>query len=266
MPRNLNGYDWRVDSGAATTGRTPAGNQKERSVIKYLQSALMVLGVTALSGCANGPTQTVQSPSTPQAGGQISSQVQIPQLGVADNGTRLNLSSGISAQQSIYNIVAPLKEAERSYIAMATFFVADYNKCLKTGSIRVHSATRNQDRYRNLSPEGCFNNRSKIHQMANFKRRAYGKAGRPDENKRVKYFSLATGHVDKGWGSGEAWNRYAGQTGTASNGMTRTDIQTQYHAVMGNRADRIASDEALFMRDVLSNPLGTVLDTITPGS
>ncbi len=234
-------------------------------MIKYLKTALVALGVIALTGCANNPTNTVQSAPTPGTGPSVSSQVSIPQLGVPDNGTRLNLSSGSSAQRSIYNIVAPLKEAERSYISMAIFFVADYNNCLKTGNVRVHSNTLFKDRYRNLSPEGCFDNRRRIHRMADLTRQSYGKAGRPDPNKRVKYFSLATGHVDEGWGAAESWGRYASRTGTAANGMTRTDIQTQYHSIMGSSAEKITADELLIVRDVLKNPLGAVLDTVVPG-
>ena len=244
---------------------SPSGHEQELPMIKYLKTTLVALGVTALAGCANNPTRTVQATPTPETGPSIPSQVSIPQLGVADNGTRLNLSSGASAQRSIYNIVAPLKEAERSYIAMAIFFVADYNNCLKTGNVRVHSNTLFKDRFRNLTPEGCYDNRRRIHRMASLIREAYGKAGRPDLNKRVRYSSLATGRVDKGWGAAESWNRYAGETGTAANGMTRTDIQSQYHSIMGIGAQKIVADELLIVRDVLKNPLGAVLDTVVPG-
>ncbi len=231
-----------------------------------IRASIAFLGVVALAGCATTATNSVKAASVPGMGVSGPAVTNIPQLEVADNGTRLNLSSGSTAQATIYDIVAPLKETERRYIAQAIFFVADYENCLSNGKIRVHSNVRNQDRFNNLSPEGCYNNRRQIHKMAGLTRQSYGKLGRPDPNKIVRYNTLATGPVNQGWGPSESWNRYATRTSTAANGLTRTEIQAKYHTIMGSNAEQVTSDLIEGALDVLSNPLGSILDTVTPGS
>jgi hypothetical protein len=102
--------------------------------------------------------------------------------------------------------------------------------------------------------------------MAGLTRQSYGKLGRPDPNKIVRYNTLATGPVNQGWGPSESWNRYATRTSTAANGLTRTEIQAKYHTIMGSNAEQVTSDLIEGALDVLSNPLGSILDTVTPGS
>lgn len=233
---------------------------------RFMKTGVTSCAIGALTACASIPKNAVQAATAPEMGGAAPVQIEIPQLAVADNGTRLNLSSGGTAQTTIYDIVAPLKETERRYIAQAIFFVADYENCLRNGKIRVHDNVRNKDRYTNVSPENCYKNRRQIHKMADLTRQSYGKLGRPDPNKIVRYNTLATGPVDRGWGAAESWQRYAGRTGTAANGMTRTEIQVKYHTIMGSSAEGVGSDLATGTRNVLSNPLGAILDKVTPGS
>lgn len=226
-----------------------------RHLTVLLSSSFLVL-----AGCASVEQSSVQASNSSEVGAAATGQVNIPVLSKADNGVRLQTTSGSGFQRSLYAMVDPLNEAERSYLTRAVFFVAQYENCLNTGKLTAHGGKDAvKDKYRNLSPEECYKNRGRIHDASSSRRWMYGKGGRPDDNVEVNYSTLGGTVVDIGWSDAESWNRYANFVGTGANGKTRTEIMTKYHTIMGKKSEKIRSQSLDGVRDVLSNPFGAIL-------
>lgn len=223
-------------------------------------TVILSSAILALAGCASVDQSSVQASNSSEVGNARPAQINIPVLSKSDTGVRLQTTSGSGFQRSMYAMVDPLNEAERSYLTRAIFFVAQYENCVATGRMTAHGGKdAAKDRYRNLSPKDCYDKRGRIHEASSNRRWEYGKSGRPDGNKEVNYTTLAGTVVDQGWSAAESWNRYAEFVGNGGNGMTRTEVMTKYHTIMGNRAEKIRSQSLDGVRDVLSNPFGAIL-------
>jgi len=187
------------------------------------------LSLAALSLAACATTQGAVGQSG-QAGASASSS-NVYQFAVPDDGSKLNAASGANLSTTLSNIIRPLEDDERRFVAKMTFFVLAYNNCVKKG-YASYAHVGNTDR---KSPEQCDRDVNKISALAANQASAYGRYGRPDTNRASTMGGVLTPKRNVGTTNDESWGRYMSYSGGEVHGMTRTELLAEYTRITGGR-------------------------------